>query len=137
VSDADLGQHEHGSDTGGAPDRADIHAPTGPAGGHPATRDTTPALGTRGEPGRWVRAVQGARVGLHKRKFGDGRWSFLYGGDTDYGADTFDKHEVAAASDRARQGDLPDTMQGPMMNPAVWTWEVPLYFWFGGIAAGS
>jgi formate-dependent nitrite reductase membrane component NrfD len=23
------------------------------------------------------------------------------------------------------------------MNPAVWTWEIPLYFWFGGIAAGS
>ena len=23
------------------------------------------------------------------------------------------------------------------MNPAVWTWEVPVYFWFGGIAAGS
>ena len=24
-----------------------------------------------------------------------------------------------------------------MMHPAVWTWEVPLYFWFGGIATGS
>ena len=24
-----------------------------------------------------------------------------------------------------------------MMKPAVWTWEVPLYFWLGGIAAGS
>ena len=23
------------------------------------------------------------------------------------------------------------------MHAAVWTWEVPLYFWFGGIAAGS
>ena len=23
------------------------------------------------------------------------------------------------------------------MKPPVWTWEVPLYFWFGGIAAGS
>ena len=23
-----------------------------------------------------------------------------------------------------------------MMKPPVWTWEVPLYFWFGGIAAG-
>ena len=23
-------------------------------------------------------------------------------------------------------------MKGP-----VWTWEVPLYFWFGGLAAGS
>ena len=24
-----------------------------------------------------------------------------------------------------------------MMKPAVWTWEVPLYFWFGGMASGS
>jgi hypothetical protein len=24
-----------------------------------------------------------------------------------------------------------------MMHPAVWTWEIPLYFWFGGIATGS
>ena len=24
-----------------------------------------------------------------------------------------------------------------MMKPPVWTWEVPLYFWFGGIAAGA
>jgi formate-dependent nitrite reductase membrane component NrfD len=24
-----------------------------------------------------------------------------------------------------------------MMKPPVWTWEVPLYFWFGGMAAGA
>jgi formate-dependent nitrite reductase membrane component NrfD len=24
-----------------------------------------------------------------------------------------------------------------MMKPPVWTWEVPLYFWFGGMASGS
>jgi hypothetical protein len=24
-----------------------------------------------------------------------------------------------------------------MMHKPVWTWEVPLYFWFGGVAAGS
>jgi hypothetical protein len=23
------------------------------------------------------------------------------------------------------------------MKPPVWTWEIPLYFWFGGIAAGA
>jgi formate-dependent nitrite reductase membrane component NrfD len=118
-------------------DRANIHEPTGPAEGDPATRDTTPALGTRGEPGRWQRAVEGGRVALHKRAFGDGRWSFLYKGDTSYGADTADLEEVAAASERARSGPPPEEMQGPMMNPAVWTWEVPLYFWFGGMAAGS
>src|SRR5213075_202334 len=27
--------------------------------------------------------------------------------------------------------------QGPIINAPVWTWEIPLYFWFGGIAAGS
>jgi formate-dependent nitrite reductase membrane component NrfD len=137
MSDAELGQSAHRGDAGDEPDQADIHKSTGPAKSHPSERDTTPALGTRGEPGRWERGVQGARVALHKRGFGDGRWSFLYGGDTRYGADSYDEAEIAAASDRARQGDGPDAMQGPMMNPAVWTWEVPLYFWFGGIAAGS
>ena len=24
-----------------------------------------------------------------------------------------------------------------MLKPPVWTWEVPLYFWFGGIASGA
>ena len=28
-------------------------------------------------------------------------------------------------------------IQGPVMHPAVWTWEVPAYFWLGGIATGS
>jgi formate-dependent nitrite reductase membrane component NrfD len=28
-------------------------------------------------------------------------------------------------------------VQGPMIHAAVWTWEVPLYFWLGGIASGS
>lgn len=119
------------------PERADIHEPTGPAGGHPATRDTTPALGTRGEPGRWQRAVDGARVALHKRNFEDGRWSFLYSYRSDYAADEADPEQVAAAAERARSGPPPEEMQGPLMNPAVWTWEVPAYFWFGGIAAGS
>ncbi|HWM12267.1 MAG TPA: NrfD/PsrC family molybdoenzyme membrane anchor subunit, partial [Solirubrobacteraceae bacterium] len=30
-----------------------------------------------------------------------------------------------------------EAVQGPILNAPVWTWEVPLYFWFGGIAAGS
>lgn len=134
---AELGQSAQGGDPGDSPDRANIHEPTGPAEGHPDTRDTTPALGTRGEPARWERAVEGARVALHKRGFGDGRWSFLYGSDTGYAAGRADEAGVAAASERARGGDAPEEMQGPLMNPAVWTWEVPLYFWFGGIAAGS
>jgi hypothetical protein len=28
-------------------------------------------------------------------------------------------------------------VHGPILNPPVWTWEVPLYFWFGGMAAGA
>ena len=119
------------------PDRADIHEPTGPAEGNPETRDTTPALGTRGEPGPWKRAVDGARVALHKRGFGDGRWSYLYSYRSSYGADEADPEVVAEAARRARSGPPPETIQGPMMNPAVWTWEVPAYFWFGGIASGS
>jgi formate-dependent nitrite reductase membrane component NrfD len=117
--------------------RANIHEPTGPAEGSPSTRDTTPALGTPGEPARWKRAVEGARVGLHKSRFGDARWSFLYGPDTDYSSDRVDDDQVAAAAHRARTGPEPDRIGGPIMNPAVWTWEVPMYFWFGGIAAGS
>jgi formate-dependent nitrite reductase membrane component NrfD len=117
--------------------RANIHEPTGPAEGSPATRDTTPALGTPGGPGPWKRAVEGARVALHERGFGDARWSFLYGPDTRYASDEASDDVVAEASRRARSGPEPPNVQGPMMNPAVWTWEVPLYFWFGGIAAGS
>jgi formate-dependent nitrite reductase membrane component NrfD len=33
-------------------------------------------------------------------------------------------------------GPVGDVAPG-MMKPPVWTWEVPLYFWLGGIAAGS
>ena len=119
------------------PERADIHSPTGPAEGDPETRDTTPALGTRGEPGRWQRAVEGAQVALHKRGFADGRWSFLYSYRSSYAADEADTEAIVAAAERARTGPVPEQIQGPVMNPAVWTWEVPLYFWFGGIAAGS
>jgi formate-dependent nitrite reductase membrane component NrfD len=120
-----------------AGDKADIRTPTGPAEGAPSTRDTTPALGKPGEPGPWKRAVEGARVALHKRGFGDARWSFHYKDDTDYAADRVDAEQVAAASRRARSGPEPDRIIGPIINPAVWTWEIPLYFWFGGIAAGS
>ena len=102
-------------------------------------RDVTPALGTRGQPGPYRRAVEGAKVALAKPRWGDARWSYLFGPDTRYrstGAD--DDAEVAAAARAARGHDDPEVhVQGPMMKPAVWTWEVPLYFWLGGIAAGS
>ena len=118
-------------------EKADIGAPTGPAAGVPATLDTTPALGKPGEPALWKRAVEGARVALHKRGFGDARWSFLYKDDTRYAADRADDEQVADAARRARSGPEPEGIIGPIINPSVWTWEVPLYFWFGGMAAGA
>ena len=93
-----------------------------------STRDTTPAVGERGGP-RWARRAREAGVALARRDFGDMRWSFLYGRQTRY-----------AGAERAREtaGTPPEgEVVGPMMKPPVWTWEVPLYFWFGGIAAGS
>jgi hypothetical protein len=33
--------------------------------------------------------------------------------------------------------EVPVEVEGPVLHPAVWTWEVPLYFWLGGIASGS
>ena len=100
-------------------------------------RDVTPALGTRGQPGPYRRAVEGAKVALAKPRWGDARWSYLFGPDTRYRS-AGDDGKVAASA-RAVRGpeDVDVQVQGPMMKPAVWTWEVPLYFWLGGIAAGS
>ena len=47
-------------------------------------RDVTPALGTRGQPGPYRRAVEGAKVALAKPRWGDARWSYLFGPDTRY-----------------------------------------------------
>ena len=116
-------------------------APSFRAGG----RDTTPAVGRRGEPGVWRRAVEGGRVALFRERWGDERWSFLFQGDTAYAPEP---HGVAVppgaaappgeAARRALGGpDVTVPVQGPVIKPPVWTWEVPLYFWFGGIAAGS
>ena len=108
------------------------------AGGSPPGRDTTPAVGTRGEPGAWRRSVEGAAVALARRAWGDARWSYLYDKGTAYARHGALDGEVAAAGRRMRAGEeLPAAVQGPIIHPAVWTWEVPLYFWFGGIATGS
>jgi hypothetical protein len=74
---------------------------------------------------------------LHIGEWKDGRWSYLYGDDTEYKDAEFDLDDVRQAAKDAREGELPKIIQGPILNPPVWTWEVPLYFWFGGIAAGS
>jgi formate-dependent nitrite reductase membrane component NrfD len=103
-------------------------------------RDASPALGTRGEPAPWRRAVEGGAVELARGQFGDARSSYLYGDDTGYAVpvDADGESRVAEAGRRMRGGaELPGPVQGPVMHPAVWTWEIPLYFWIGGVASGS
>jgi formate-dependent nitrite reductase membrane component NrfD len=36
-----------------------------------------------------------------------------------------------------RGGPAPAEVHGPFIKPPVWTWEVPLYFWLGGVASGA
>jgi formate-dependent nitrite reductase membrane component NrfD len=107
-------------------------------GGSPPERDMTPAVGTRGGPARWRRAVEDAPVAGSTPDWGDARWSYLYKDDTRYRAERVDDEQVREAARRMRSGaEPPNVIQGPFIHPAVWTWEVPLYFWFGGIATGS
>jgi formate-dependent nitrite reductase membrane component NrfD len=103
-----------------------------------APRDTTPALGTHGGPASWRRAVPAAAVALHQRAWRDARWSNIFRRDSAYARpEPPAEDQVAEANRRARTGEPPAIVQGPMMRPPVWTWEVPLYFWFGGMAAGA
>jgi formate-dependent nitrite reductase membrane component NrfD len=100
-------------------------------------RDTTPATGSRGGPAPWRRAAADASVSLARRAWGDAAWSYLFEReDTEYRAEPR-PGEVAEANRRGRSAPLPETVQGPVMKPPVWTWEVPLYFWFGGVASGA
>lgn len=98
-------------------------------------RDTTPALGKPGGPA-FGEKVEGEKVALHVGQWKDGRWSYLYE-DTEYGSQAPDLEVIREAARKARTGPPPETIQGPIMHPPVWTWEVPLYFWFGGMAAGA
>ncbi len=108
-------------------------------------RDMTPALGKPGAPGRWRRVHADSPVQLQSDDWSDATWSFLYKDDTSYvtssAGPSFRGPEAESREEgEARSPSVPDdvtVVQGPMMKPAVWTWEVPLYFWFGGIAAGS
>jgi len=94
-----------------------------------------PAVGTPASPAFGERS--GETVDLHIGMWKDGRWSYLYGEDTAYRAEMPDIEAIREAAREARTGELPDVVQGPVINAPVWTWEIPLYFWFGGIAAGS
>jgi formate-dependent nitrite reductase membrane component NrfD len=103
----------------------------------PATRDTTPAVGTPGGPASWSRAAEGAGVALAGPRFGDAQWSYLFKSrDTEYAAAEPDPGEVAGANRRMREAPVPQ-IHGPFIKEPVWTWEVPLYFWFGGVASGA
>jgi formate-dependent nitrite reductase membrane component NrfD len=99
--------------------------------------DFTPALGTRGEPASWRPAAEGEHVALARPSWADAAWSFLYGPDTRYGDAGTDHEGVVAANRRMRAGAIPEDLHGPFIKPPVWNWEVPLYFWVGGIASGS
>jgi formate-dependent nitrite reductase membrane component NrfD len=101
-------------------------------------RDMRPAIGRAGGPASWRRAVEGAQVALARRAWGDARWSFLYKPrDSQYATAEPAEGEIAAANRRGRHAPMPPTVQGPIINPPVWTWEVPVYFWLGGMAAGA
>jgi hypothetical protein len=88
-------------------------------------RDMTPALGEAGGPKFGVKSDE--TVALHIGEWRDGEWSYLYKDDTGY-----------KAEERAL-GETPPISQigHGMMKPPVWTWEVPLYFWTGGMASGA
>lgn len=103
----------------------------------PATRDQDPAVGTRGGPAAWDQGTAGADVALAGPGFTDARWSYLFKApDTSYAAVEPEPGQVAAANRRMRTGAMPE-LRGPFVKPPVWTWEVPVYFWLGGMASGS
>lgn len=103
----------------------------------PATRDIRPALGERGGPARWTRERDDAGVALARPGFDDSRWSYLFKSrDTSYAGAEPEPDQIASANRRMRQAPMPE-LNGPFIKPPVWTWEVPLYFWVGGVASGA
>lgn len=98
--------------------------------------DSTPALGTHGGPAGWRRARTDAPVALQRGGWADARWSFLYKDDTQYAPGRADMEALAHANRRMRGGEA-GPVHGPLIKAPVWTWEVPLYFWFGGVATGT
>jgi formate-dependent nitrite reductase membrane component NrfD len=101
-------------------------------------RDMRAAVGSPGGPASWKRAVAGAAVALHQRDWRDATWSSIYRRDTHYvSAEPADPERVEQANLRGRRGEVPGIIQGPMMKAPVWSREVPIYFWFGGMASGA
>jgi formate-dependent nitrite reductase membrane component NrfD len=95
-------------------------------------------VGSRGGPGPWRRAREDAGVALGGEGFAATRWSYLYKArDTRYAADAVAPEQVADANRRMRSGLVPSDLRGPFIKGPVWTWEVPVYFWVGGVASGA
>ena len=69
--------------------------------------------------------------------FGDAKWSFLYKArDTGYAATEPAPGQIAAANRRMRHAPVSE-VNGPFIHAPVWEWQIPLYFWMGGVASGS
>ncbi len=100
-------------------------------------RDMRPAVGTPAGPAGWERADADADVAMARPEWGDAVWSFLYKRDTDYASVEPAPGQIAEASLRARGGTEPGPVNGPFLHAPLWTWEVPTYFWVGGIASGA
>ena len=104
----------------------------------PDGRDVTPAVGKRGEPARWERMGDTDAIAGHSRDWADARWSFLYDKATEYARGGAVNGRVREAARRVRgRRELTVEPHGPFIHAPVWTWEVPVYFWFGGIASGA
>jgi formate-dependent nitrite reductase membrane component NrfD len=133
-------------DAGEAAELSSKHEPPGTAHGRETewvadhdteSRDTHPALGSRGGPAPWAAGTPGVPVALARPHFGDARWSFLYKArDTDYAGTQPAPGEVAEANRRMR-GAAVSEINGPFIHAPVWSWEVASYFWLGGMASGS
>ena len=107
-----------------------------PVGEGAVSREFQPAVGTPASPDvRRAQRREGRRCTSASGRTAAGRTSSARTPTTQRRCPTSRRSQRAARE--ARTGELPDVVQGPVINAPVWTWEVPLYFWFGGIAAGS
>ena len=102
-------------------------------------RDMRPAVGAPGGPASWRRAVAGAAVGAASARLA-GR-AVVVDLPARYGLRLRGAGRSRARRSRptcaAGAASRPAIVQGPMMKAPVWSREVPLYFWFGGMAAGA
>jgi formate-dependent nitrite reductase membrane component NrfD len=130
-------------DEGRPPELAPSEEPPETAGGRAeewagnSGRKMAPAVGKRGGPAPWRPGSPDAGVALAGEGYAATRWSYLYKArDTSYAAESAAPEAVAEANRRMRSGPVPD-LHGPFIKGPVWTWEVPLYFWIGGVGSGA